>query len=116
MAENIAAVNWLAPDYWEIQTNDGLFHGADGNFLGVRVSLVQEEDGKEGSHHQKRKQHIPALAECHIQGKIADQLKQKNQSVLNQSKKTNLLRILLQQQVKGKNRICKDNGDDAVFG
>ena len=78
--------------------------------------LVQEKDGKEGSHHQKCKQHIPALAECHIQGKITDQLKQKDQSVLDQSKKTNLLRILLQQQIKGKNRICKDNGDDAVFG
>lgn len=45
MAEYIAAVNWMAPDYWEIQTNDGTFHGTDGNFQGVCVSLVQEEDG-----------------------------------------------------------------------
>ena len=44
MAEYIAAVNWMAPDYWEIQTNDGTFHGTDGNFQGVCVSLVQEDD------------------------------------------------------------------------
>ena len=62
--------------------------------------LIQEKNGKEGSHHQKCKQHIPALAERHIQGKIADQLEQKDQSVLNQSKKTDFLRILLQQQIK----------------
>lgn len=45
MHDNVIPVDWMAPDYWEIQTDGGTFHRTDGNFKDADVSLVQEEDG-----------------------------------------------------------------------
>jgi hypothetical protein len=45
MDENFVSVNWMSPDYWEIQDTRGTFHGTDGNFKDASVRLVQEKDG-----------------------------------------------------------------------
>lgn len=45
MDENFVPVNWMSPDYWEIQDTRGTFHGTDGNFKDASVRLVQEKDG-----------------------------------------------------------------------